>query len=174
MKAHIAILRPTSIRSEVWCGYTIRFVEYDGEWYAILKDICDALDLKTFHVMERLTPNMTKKMRINVCDLGSEDVTSRARHAQDMTVVNEVGIYEALFSSRKAEAVKFRTWSAGVIKKMRKTVGLESYQALRMTDPEIQARIDDILDTLYWDDEKKCLMRSVTVPGGDVEQVPFE
>lgn len=30
-----------------------------------------------------------------------------------------------------------------------------------------------MIDTLYWDDEKKILMQSVTVQGGDVEQIPF-
>lgn len=45
---------------------------------------------------------------------------------------------------------------------------------MRMTDPEIQDDIDNILDTLYWDSEKKCVMQSVTVQGGDVEQVPFD
>ena len=28
--------------------------------------------------------------------------------------------------------------------------------------------------SLRWDDEKKCVMRSVTVQGGDVDQVPFD
>ena len=35
------------MRIENWCGYNIRFVEIDGHWYAILKDICDALHLRT-------------------------------------------------------------------------------------------------------------------------------
>ena len=26
------------MRVEIWCGYDIRFVEVNGEWYAILKD----------------------------------------------------------------------------------------------------------------------------------------
>ena len=30
-----------NIKTESWCGYDIRFVEVDGEWWAILKDICD-------------------------------------------------------------------------------------------------------------------------------------
>ena len=34
--------------------------------------------------------------------------------------------------------------------------------------------IDNIVDTLYWDEERKCVMQSVTVYGGDVEQIPFE
>ena len=31
------------MRTETWCGHDIRFVEINGEWWAILKDICDAL-----------------------------------------------------------------------------------------------------------------------------------
>jgi hypothetical protein len=33
---------------------------------------------------------------------------------------------------------------------------------------------DHELDDLYYDEETDTLMQSVTVPGGDVEQVPFE
>ena len=33
------------MRTESWCGHDIRFVEKNGEWWAILKDICDALNL---------------------------------------------------------------------------------------------------------------------------------
>lgn len=36
-----------NIRTENWNGYVIRFTKVDGEWYAILKDICDALGLRT-------------------------------------------------------------------------------------------------------------------------------
>ena len=91
-----------------------------------------------------------------------------------MLAVNELGIYEALFASRKLEARKFRMWAGTVMQKLRKNVGLKGYEVMRMTEPEIQDEIDNILDTLYWDDEKKCVMRSVTVQGGDVDQVPFD
>ena len=91
-----------------------------------------------------------------------------------MLAVNELGIYEALFASRKLEARKFRLWAGEVMAKLRKSVGLKGYEVMKMTDPDIQEQIDCILDTLYWDDEKKCLMQSITVQGGDVEQVPFE
>ena len=65
-------------------------------------------------------------------------------------------------------------WAGTVMQKLRENVGLKGYEVMRMTDPEIQDEIDNILDTLYWDDEKKCVMRSVTVQGGDVDQVPFD
>lgn len=163
-----------NMRVEEWCGYKIRFVEYKGEWYAILKDICDALDLKTYKVSQRLDPHLMEIVRIEVCDIPSREVTSRARNTQDMLVVNELGIYEALFASRKLEARKFRLWAASVLQRLRSAVGLQGYEVMRMTDEDIQDQIDSILDVLYWDDERKELMVSVTVQGGDVDQVPFE
>ena len=189
----IGTVEPEDMRIEEWHGYDIRFVEIDGEWFAILKDICDALDLKTFKVSQRLDPTMLEKVRINVkCErprtYKNSDIPSKytsnsdhpsndisiSSHPQDMLAVNEIGIYEALFASRKLEARKFRMWAGDVMRKLRKSVGLEGYEVMRMTEPEIQEEIDYILDTLYWDDEKKCIMQSVTVQGGDVEQVPFE
>lgn len=162
------------MRIESWCGHEIRFVEENGEWWAILKDICDALDLKTFKVSQRLDPEMMIRVRVDACDIPSKDVRSRARKTQDMIAVNEIGIYEALFASRRLEARKFRRWSAGVMQKLRRRVGLEGYEAMKMTDPDIQENIDHILDTLFWDEETGRLMQSVTVQGGDVEQRPFE
>lgn len=164
----------SNIRIESWCGYDIRFVEKDGEWWAILKDICDALSLHTFKVSQRLDPSMLIRVRINTCDIPSKEVRSRARNTQDMLAVNEIGIYEALFASRRLEARKFRRWSAEVMQKLRSRVGLEGYEVMCMTDKDVQDDIDHILDTLFWDEEKKCVMQSVTVQGGDVEQVEFE
>lgn len=164
----------SNIRIESWCGYDIRFVEKDREWWAILKDICDALNLHTFKVSQRLDPSMLIRVRINTCDIPSKEVRSRARNTQDMLAVNEIGIYEALFASRRLEARKFRRWSAEIMQKLRGRVGLEGYEVMRMTDKDIQDDIDHILDTLFWDEEKKCVMQSVTVQGGDVEQVEFE
>lgn len=159
------------MRIENWCGYNIRFIEQDGEWWAILKDICDALKLKTWHVSERLDPDML--IKVKVCDLGSNDVRSRARKTQTMLAVNEIGIYEALYASKRLEARKFRRWSAEVMKKLRSNVGLEGYEVMKMTEPDIQEKIDNILDTIFYDPDTRVLMQSVTTLGGDVEQVPF-
>ena len=158
------------MRTENWCGYDIRFVEINGEWYAILKDICDALGLKTAKVAQRLDPSMLERVAMKV-EVPSKHVDSQIFH---MLAVNEIGIYEALFASRRLEARKFRQWAATVMQKLRKNVGLEQYEVMRMTEPDIQEEIDWILDSLYWDEDKKCVMRSVTVAGGDVEQIPFE
>ena len=104
-------------------------------------------------------------------EVPSKDVDSQTYW---MLAINELGIYEALFASRRLEARKFRRWSATVMKKLRSQVGLEGYEVMRMTDPEIQEDINHILDTLYWDEETGKLMQSITVQGGDVDQVPVE
>lgn len=160
------------MKIENWCGYNIRFIEQDGEWWAILKDICDALKLRTWHISERLDPDML--IKVNVCDLGSNEVRSRARKTQRMLAVNEIGIYEALYASKKLEARKFRRWSAEVMKKLRSNVGLEGYEVMKMTEPDIQEKIDNILDTIFYDPDTGILMQSVTTLGGDVDQIPFE
>lgn len=162
-------------RVENWNGYDIRFLEYNGEWWAVLKDICDALDLKTFKVAQRLDPNMMERVAIDVSIIPSKDVRSRGENkTRQMLVVNELGIYEALFASRRLEARKFRMWTATVLRKLRSYVGLQSYEALKLTDEDIQDQIDGILDCLFWDEESRQLMISVTVEGGDVDQVPFD
>ena len=162
------------MRVENWCGYDIRFVEVNGEWYAILKDICDALGLRTAKVVERLDPSMLERVRIDLIDVPSRDLNSRGAKSFWMLAVNEIGIYEALFASRRLEARKFRMWAATVLQKLRMRVGLEGYEVMKMTDPEIQDDIDHILDNLFYDEETGMLMESVTVQGGDVEQIPFE
>ena len=176
-----------NIRTENWQGYNIRFVEQDGEWWAILKDICDALRLRTKDVSQRLDPELMIRVKIDQYSIpgynvlsnariedGLNDINSRGAKSFWMLAVNEIGIYEALYASRRLEARKFRRWSASVMKKLRAKVGLEQYEVMKMTDPDIQDSIDNILDTLFWDEETGRLMQSVTVQGGDVEQIPFE
>ena len=164
-----------NIRVENWCGYDIRFIEIDGEWWAILKDICDALRLKTFDVSRRIPPYMLERVKINTSDMRLTHNRLRGENeTRWMLAVNELGIYEALFASRRLEARKFRMWAGTVMQKLRKSVGLEQYEVMRMTEPDIQEEIDEILDDLFYDEETGKLMCSVTVEGGDVDIVEFE
>lgn len=183
------------MRTETWYGHEIRFVEINGEWYAILKDICDALGLMTFKVSQRLDPNMLERVPIeiessvpsnyrqkdgipskytNKSNLDSNRNRSTFSKTIYVLAVNEAGIYQALFASRKLEARKFQLWTFDVLKKLRKGVGLQGYEVMRMTEPEIQEQIDWFLDSLYWDEEAGKVMVSVTVQGGDTDQIPLD
>lgn len=165
----------TNMRVENWCGYKIRFVEVDGEWMAILKDICDALNLRTFKIAQRLDPDWLKRVSVEVSDIPLKYNRSPGENkTRSMLAVSEPGIYQALFASRKLEARQFTGWVATVIPKLRKNVGLEQYEVMRMTEPAIQEEINWMIDSLYWDEERNCVMQSITVQGGDVDQVSFE
>lgn len=162
-------------RTENWRGHSIRFVEIDGNWWAVLKDICDALNLSTWGIAQRLEANMLEKVSIDTSDLSSNEVRSRGDNkTRSMLVVNEIGIYEALFASRRLEARKFRIWAGSVLKRLRQNIGLKQYEIMRMTDPDIQDQINYMLDDIFYDPESDQLMCSVTVQGGDVDVRPFD
>ena len=193
----------SEMKIENWCGYDIRFININGEWWAILKDICDALKLRTDKIASRLEASMLERVKIEVSNHpskvdrykdGSNDVEYEHQQVKVvnnsiigkdigrkpgenktrwMLAVSELGIYEALFASRRLEARKFRLWAGSVMQKLRQRVGLQQYEVMQMTDPRVQEEIDWIIDSLYWDDEKKCVMQSVTVQGGDVIQKEF-
>lgn len=163
------------MRTENWMGYEIRFVEKDGEWWAILKDICDALHLRTDKVSSRLDPDMLMRLPVETSDHPSKGIRSKGENKiRWMLAVNENGIYEALFASRRLEARKFRRWTSDVLKKLRRGVGLQGYEVMRMTEPDIQQQIDWFLDAIYYDEETGKLMYSKVIAGGDVDQIPLD
>ena len=153
-----------NIRIEKWQGCQIRFVEFDGEYWAVLKDLCDALGLKTFNAKSRLDGSMYKNISVEEGEDGFRKTI----------VVNELGIYQILFTSRRPEAEQLKRWTGTVLQRLRKHVGLQSYEIMRMTETEVQEDINHMLDDLWYDEETKKLMTSRTVQGGDVEVYEFE
>ncbi|HBI71638.1 MAG TPA: phage repressor protein [Lachnospiraceae bacterium] len=116
-----------NIRIETWAGHKIRFVEKDGEWWAVLADIAAALDLTAKRINERLPK-----------DVVSNAPLSTAGGQQMMLIVNEYGIYEAVFESRKKEAKEFKRWVYEMLKTLRQLSGLEGFQVFRMLDKDHQ------------------------------------
>lgn len=138
-----------------WNGYNINFKDVNGTWYGSVEDIGYILDMSPYFIAE---------------NVGDEYLTDMDKE----TYISEEGIYQLISHSHVPIARKFQTWSFRTMCKLRKLSGLEPYEVMRMLDEDVQQNIDNILDTLYWDEEKGCVMQSVTVAGGDVEQIPFE
>lgn len=154
-----------------WCGYSIRFIQMDdGEWWAVLKDICDALDLDTWDVSQRLYPDDLDKAIIDnsgLCDpdsIGYRYASRRARKTQRMTIVNEQGIIDALLDSRRLEARKLRRWLLNKLCEIRQFVGLQQYQVLHITEKCYQEDVD-----MFWDDEAEKWRKTHMLPNGDIE-----
>ena len=165
--------------------YPIRFVKVNDIWYAVLKDVCDAVGLKTFHVSQRITPKYLLKRNVSLSDIVSNEVRYRGQcNNRLMTLVSEQGIYEVFEGGRKLKARKFREWWTDMVMKLREAIGLEAFQVMDMLDEKVQSHIskqldkvlpefDPYIDNIYFDETTGKLMQSVTVAGGDVEQVEY-
>lgn len=90
----------------------VRVVDIDGEPWFVAADVCRVLDIKN--------------SRDAVADLDDDEKgvvnTDTLGGKQEMRVINESGLYNLIFRSRKPEAKKFRKWvTAEVLPSIRKT-----------------------------------------------------
>lgn len=72
-----------------------------GEPLFVLKDICDALDLKNISDVAS---------RLDEDGVGTTEVIDNLGRPQKTNVVTEAGLYEVIFMSRKPEAKAFKRW----------------------------------------------------------------
>lgn len=79
--------------------------------------------------------------------------------------VTERGLYNILSQSRKPIA---RKWRRVVFNQL-----IELRKSRNKTIEEQFEEWDAALDGIYWDEEQGILMQSVTVAGGDVEQILY-
>lgn len=90
----------------------IRVEVVDGEPWFVAKDVCDALTLENSRKATASLEDDEKGVSPVVTPSGT----------QQMTTVNESGLYSLIFQSRKPEAKKFRKWVTGeVLPSIRKT-----------------------------------------------------
>ncbi|MDY2963802.1 MAG: Bro-N domain-containing protein [Streptococcus dysgalactiae] len=141
------------MRTETWNGYTIRFVEHQGEWWAVLADIAKALDLNPKFIKQRLGDEV----------VSNNHVADSLGRQQEMLIVNEFGIYETIFSSRKKEAKTFKLWVFETIKQLRQSTGLEGFQVFRMFDKEHQKKAMNRLVDGLQNATKKDLIKANTI-----------
>ena len=118
------------MKVENWNGHNIRFVWKDGDWWAVAKDVCDALGYE----------NSRKALADHVEKEDKNTVTIRygIQGNPNMTVISEFGIYDLVFNSHMPEAKSFKRWVYAVIKSLRQASGLEGFEIFRMLDKEHQ------------------------------------
>ncbi|MBQ9014422.1 MAG: hypothetical protein IJ094_12890 [Bacilli bacterium] len=138
-------------RIEYWERQEIRFIEQNNKWYGNLKDIGKILKSKSNDYI---------------------DISESIVYDGEIYIEEKV-IYDFILVSDLPIANKFRRWTSLVLTKLRNLINLEEYQCFKLLEDEYQNQIDNILDTIYWDDNKKCLMRTITIQGGDTRQEPI-
>lgn len=106
------------MKIENWNGNKIRFVDVNGEWWAVAKDVATALGYAQ-------TQNMLKHVP-------KQYLISSILHGMNAknVLISEFGIYKAVFSSHKPDAEAFQEWVFNVIKELRESAGLEIFDLL--------------------------------------------
>ncbi|KJZ85732.1 MULTISPECIES: phage antirepressor [unclassified Clostridium] len=81
-------------------GNTVRTVKKDGNPWWVLKDVCSVLDIgNSRDVMARLD-----------CDEKGVDIIDTPGGKQEVSIINESGLYSVILVSRKPGAKKFKRW----------------------------------------------------------------
>lgn len=75
-------------------------VNNEGTPLFCLTDVCRVLGLKQHHVRERLDDG----------GVSTEPILDSLGRTQQANFVNEDGLYDVIFDSRKSEAKRFRKW----------------------------------------------------------------
>ena len=135
-------------------AYSVRTVLNNGNVWFVAKDVCDALGLdNNRQALTRLDDDEKGVTKIDT--LGGK---------QEMTIVNESGLYNLIFTSNKPEAKAFRKWvTSEVLPSIRKTGKYETKpQTARLTsiDENIKKLI---LEHFDWDSKhnKKMTMTEI-------------
>jgi len=149
------------IKIEKWLNYEIRFVEHNGEWWAVAKDISVALGYRDAHNMTRIIDTKDKDTH-KVSTLGG---------IQELSIISEFGIYDAVFNSKKKEAKEFKRWIYDIIKSLRQATGLEGFQIFRMLDKEHQKEMMAVLQTNLDNPNKISYIKANTIANKAVSKM---
>jgi prophage antirepressor-like protein len=117
----------TGMKAENWNGHAIRFVERGGEWWAVAKDVAEALGYAN-----------TKESVNEHCKGVAKCYLLTPGGKQRVSIISEKDIYRLIFRSRLPEAEAFQDWIFDIVKELRKSLGLSEYEAFRLMDKEQQ------------------------------------
>ncbi len=79
--------------------HSIRTIDREGEVWFVAADVCEALGLETHVAIRRLDED--EKGRYSAPTPGGD---------QEVSIINESGLYALVLGSRKAEAKQFKRW----------------------------------------------------------------
>ncbi|RIL77141.1 phage repressor protein [Staphylococcus cohnii] len=134
-------------------GKEIRFIEKDGEYWAIAGDVAKALGYRDTYNMVRWIDDDDKDTH-KVSTLGG---------LQKVVILSETGIYESIWNSRRDEAQEFKKWVKQVIKELRQSIGLKQHEVFHLMDKQHQRKAMDVLQKGLSNPNKISYMKCQTV-----------
>lgn len=149
-------------------GKVVGTISFDGRLLDVYLDLDNPI-FKALDVAKMIdySDGNTWKM-LEMCEADEKLNLPLVVAGQRRTVsfITETGLYNILSQSRKP-----------IARKWRRIIHDELIRLRRSRDMDIVEQFDewdDLLDTLYIDEDTHMLMQSVTVQGGDVEQIPYD
>ncbi|ENX58795.1 MULTISPECIES: BRO-N domain-containing protein [Acinetobacter] len=120
--------------------YNVRIIDINGELWFVASDVANALDYRDAGNMVR---NLDDDER------GTHNMSTPSGD-QNLSIINESGLYSAILKSRKPEAKKFKKWvTSEVLPAIRKT---GKYEAPKPITPRNYINNNDMLNIkrLIW------------------------
>jgi prophage antirepressor-like protein len=122
-------------------GNEVRTVERDGEVWFVATDIADILEYRD-------APNMTRMLDED--EAATHNVSSRSENgveqAREVILINESGLYHAIFNSRHDKAKDFRRWVTGEVLPAIRRKGYYSTEQYKALESKIEEQWDEITD----------------------------
>lgn len=131
----------------------IRFIEKDGEYWAVASDVAIILGFRDAFNATKYLPEHVKDT-LKGSTLGGQ---------QMLTVINEKGIYRLVMRSNKPEAEDFQDWICDVLVELRQATGLKGYEAFRMLDKQKQKEAMAIIQRAYKSDKPFNYIKANTI-----------
>jgi prophage antirepressor-like protein len=140
-----------------YSGNQVRTIIKDGEVWFVAKDVCDILN----HSNHKMAVSRLDEDEVNKVYL-----TDSLGRRQQMTIVNEAGLYSLILTSNKPEAKAFKRWiTHEVIPTIRKTGGyvanedmfIETY--LKHADEQTKLLFRATLETVRKQNEQIAAMK---------------
>ncbi|QDW94017.1 Bro-N domain-containing protein [Staphylococcus caprae] len=144
-----------------YSDYKIRFINKNGEYWAVASDVARILGFRDANTAVRILPKHVKGT-LKVRTLGGN---------QNMTVINEKGIYRLAMRSNKPKALDFQDWICDMLMGLRQGAGLQSYDAFNMLDKQHQISVMDLLNNNYEDISDKIFMKANTIANKAVSTI---
>lgn len=142
------------MKIQSWNNFDIRFVEKDGEWWAVAADVVKALDIgNTTMALKRL--DSKDKALITIEGISNGNNTAN--------ILSEFGIYDLVFTSHKPEAKSFKRWVYEMLKTLRQSTGLEGFQVFCMLDKEHQKEAMSKLNKALEEPKKVDYIKANTI-----------
>jgi prophage antirepressor-like protein len=132
----------------------VRTVKIDGEPWFVAKDVCDILEIKNvpdaLQNLDEDEKTVLKRSEFSAVTIANTDSHSGEGRAQFINIINESGLYNLIFRSRKPEAKAFHKWiTSEVLPAIRKT-GQYRAEAAFGEGPLSDKKIDLLLKAFRW------------------------